>query len=183
MVRPKLGAPVGVFVMPVIRGRSHEPKLAQDRKKSLLDRLVAEREGKPNAGGPVIFEIPLEQPDKLDVMVVWDEWAQIRSEDRTQLIREAYHDKEDSLALALGVTYQEAIEQGVLPYRVRLRFGPPPEFTEEGVRAARLSVGGFVEPEGGVELRFPTQTTAEEAVEQLKERLPGSQWVVSYADL
>jgi hypothetical protein len=60
--------------MPVIRGRSSETKLSDDRRKSLLDRLVAEREGKPALGGPVIFEIPLDQPEKLDVMVVWDEW-------------------------------------------------------------------------------------------------------------
>ncbi len=168
--------------MPVIRGRLNETKLPADRRKAILERLVAEREGKPAPDGPVIFEIPLEQPDKLDVMVVWREWEQIRSEDRTQLIQEAYHDKGDGLALALGVTYQEAIDQGVLPFRVRPRFGPQSHFTEEELRAACLSVGGFVGPEGGVELRFPTRTTAEQAVEQLIEWLPGSQWVVSYAD-
>jgi hypothetical protein len=66
------------------------------------------------------------------------------------LINEAYNDKADVLALALGVTYKEAIEQGVLPFRVRLKFGPQPKFTEEKVRTAYLSVGGFVGPEGSV---------------------------------
>jgi hypothetical protein len=169
--------------MPVIRGRSNETNLPDERKTSLLDRLVAERAGKAAPGGPVIFEIPLDQTDKLDVMVVWDEWEKVQSEDRTHLIKEAYKDKADDLALALGVTFQEAIEQGVLPYRVRFRFGPQPEFTEEEVRDARLAVGGFVGPEGTIELRFPTRTTAEEAVLQLKARLPGSQWMVNYADV
>lgn len=168
--------------MPVIRGRSTEKKLPDDRRKSLLEQLVAEREGKPTPGGPVIFEIPLDEPEKLDVMVVWDQWEGVRSEDRTQLIKAAYQDKADLLALALGVTYQEAIEQGVLPFRVRLKFGPQPKFTEKQVRTAYLSVGGFAGPEGIVELRFPTQSTAEEAVKQLQKRLSGSQWVVSYAD-
>ena len=127
--------------MPVIRGRLNETKLPEDRRKSLVDRLVAERRGKAGPAGPVIFEIPLPQPDSLDVVVVWDEWKQIRSEDRTQLIKEAYHDKSDNVALALGVTYQEAIEQGVLPYRVRLRFGPQPNFTEDELRSRYLSLG------------------------------------------
>ena len=134
-------------------------------------------------GGPVIFEIPLDQPEKLDVMVVWDEWEGVRSEDRTRLIQEAYKDKAEDLALALGVTYQEALEQGILPFRVRLTIGSHFNFTEEKLRTACLSVGGFPGPQGSVELRFPTQTTAEEAVKQLKKRLSGSQWVVSYADV
>ncbi len=109
--------------MPVIRGRSSDAKLSAERKAALLARLIAEREGKAEAGGPVIFEIPLDQPEMFDVMVVWNEWERVRSEDRTQLIKQAYKDKEEAVALALGVTYQEALEQGVLPYRVRLRFG------------------------------------------------------------
>jgi hypothetical protein len=148
--------------MPVIRGRSSEAKLPDERKTSLLDRLIAEREGKPTPNGPIIFEILLDQPDKL--------------------IKQAYKDKADVLALALGVTHKEAIEQGVLPYRARLRFGPQPDFTEEEVRSARLAVGGYVGPEGSVELRFPTRTTAEEAVQQLKAKLPGTEWIVNYAD-
>lgn len=169
--------------MPVIRGRSNEATLPEDRRSALLDRLVAEREGKSPPGGPVIFEIPLDQPDKLDVMVVWDEWADVRSEDRTRLIQEAYKDKADALALALGVTYREALEQGVLPFRARLRFGPQPKFGKEKWRTAYLSVGGFTGPEGRIDLRFPTRTTAEEAVRQLEKRLPGTQWMVNYADV
>ncbi len=129
-----------------------------------------------------MFEIPLAQPDQFDVMIVWNEWEGVRSEDRTQLIKEAYKDKADDLALALGVTYNEAIEQGVLPFRVRLRFGPQPKFTEEEVRTAVLSVGGFPRPDG-IELRFPTRTTAEEAVQQLNQLLPGMDWVVAYTDV
>jgi hypothetical protein len=132
-------------------------------------------------GGPVIFEIPLELSDKLDVVVVWDEWNGIRSEDRTQLITKAYQDKSDSLALALGVTYAEGSDQGVLPFRVRMSFAPQPKFPEDQLRSALLSVGGFERPEGDIELRFPTGRMAEEAARQLEARLPGSQWTTSYA--
>ncbi len=169
--------------MPVIRGRQSVTKIPDDRKKALLNRLVAEREGKGIPAGPVIFEIPLDEADKVDVMVVWDEWAGIRSEDRTDIIREAYQEKADSISLALGLTRQEAIEQGTLPYRVRLMFGPQPDFTESELADAALALGGFPRPDGVVDLRFPTQSTAEEAAQQLGSRLPGSKWVVNFADV
>ncbi len=167
--------------MPVIRGRSKELKASEARRRSLLDRLLAERAGNSPPGGPVLFEIPLDQPEKLDVMVVWDEWEGVRSEERTQLIQEAYRDQAENLALALGVTWKEAIEQGVLPFRVRMRFTAQPRFPKEKVRTAYLSVGGFAGPGDTVELRFPTRATAEEAIRQLKKQLPGIQWVVDYA--
>jgi len=169
--------------MPVIRGRLKEKELTDEQKDSLLSRLADERQGRSTQGGPVIFEIPLEQSDKLDVMVVWDAWQGVRSEDRTKLIQEAYREQQDNLALALGVTYEEAIEQGLLPFRVRMKFGSQPRFREEEIRSAYLSVGGFVRPEDIIELRYPSRTVAEETVRQLEERLPGTEWVVSYADV
>jgi hypothetical protein len=167
--------------MPVITGHTNVTKLPAARGDELFKWLVAEREGKMLPGGPVIFEIPLEQSDKLDIVVVWDEWEGVRSEDRTQLITKAYQDKSDALALALGVTYAEANDQGILPVRVRLRFAPQPVFPEDQVRSAKLAVGGFERPEGNIELRFPTRTMAEEAVRQLEARLPGSTWMTNYA--
>ena len=174
--------------MPVIRGRSSEKKLTDEQRGLLLSRLADERQGLSTQGGPVIFEIPLEQSDKLDVMVVWDAWQGVRSEDRTRLIQEAYREQQDSLALALGVTCEEAIEQGLLPFRVRPRFGQQFDFREEDLRSAFLSVGGFERPDferpdNVIELRYPSQTVAEETIRRLKELLPGTEWVVSYADV
>jgi hypothetical protein len=168
--------------MPVIRGRPSQTQLPDDRRSSLLARLTSERVGATAPGGPVIFELPLTQTNKFDVMVVWDEWKDVRSEDRTQLIKEVYQDKADALALALGVTRKEADEQGVLPYKVRMTFVQQPRFTEDQFQAACLSVGGFVGPDGRSELRFPTAPIAEEAALRLKEKLPGSEWVVNYSD-
>src|SRR5438552_21437 len=174
MVCREFGSALGGMAMPVIRGRLNASKLPDNRRTSLLQRLVGEREGKAAENGPVIFEIPLDQPDKLDVMVVWDEWEGVRSEDRSQLIKDAYQDKADALALALGVTRTEAFDQGLLPYRVRSRFGKEPRCSDEEFAAAALAVGGFPQSDGHIALRFPTQTIAEEAVQQLKQRLPES---------
>ena len=135
-------------------------------------------------GGPIIFEIPLQQPKKFDVMVVWDEWDGVRSEDRTRIINDAYKDKATAIALALGVTRGEAIEQGILPYRVvTLALASHFIGKDQELREAALSIGGFAKPDGSIDLRFPTQTIAEEAVRQLQQRVPGSQWVITYADV
>ena len=88
-----------LVITPVIRGRHGEKKLTEDQRHSLVSLLNNERNGHLTPGGPVIFEIPLEQSDKLDVMVVSDAWRGIRSEDRTKLIQQAYGDQADSLAL------------------------------------------------------------------------------------
>src|SRR5208337_843240 len=183
MVHPKPGADLGAIIMPVIRGRSSEKKLTDEQRGLLLSRLADERQGLSTQGGPVIFEIPLEQSDKLDVMVVWDAWQGVRSEDRTRLIQEAYREQQDSLALALGVTYEEAIEQGLLPFRVRPRTRQQVDFREEDLRSASLSVGGFERPDNVIELRYPSRTVAEETIRRLEELLPGTEWAVSYADV
>ena len=81
------------------------------------------------------------------------------------------------------MTNEEAIEQGILPFRVRLKFGPPPIFSEDEIRSAELAVGGFEGPEDLVELRYPSRPVAEETVRRLEELLPGTEWVISYADV
>ena len=40
------------------------------------------------------------------------------AEDRTRLILDAYGDDQEKIAQALGVTYEEAIEQQLLPYTI-----------------------------------------------------------------
>lgn len=104
--------------MPVIRGSPTTGAVTPRRRKELLDQLTRELAGDSSDSGPVIFEIPLEQSDKFDIMVVWDAWDSLRSEDRTSIIVAAYQGQEETIAQALGVTRQEAIEQKLLPYKV-----------------------------------------------------------------
>jgi hypothetical protein len=168
--------------MPVIRGQSNVTKLPEERRSALLARLVAEREGRGEEGGPVLFEIPLEQSDRIDVVVAWEEWEGVRSEDRTWIITEAYKDRAEVLALALGVTFDEAVAQGVLPFRLRLARGPE-AVPEADLRRAELAVGGLATPAGEIQVRLPTRSMAEAAAQELMQRLPGSLWMVSYGDL
>ncbi len=124
--------------MPVIRGQVRTTALAPQRRAELLETLSRELSGQSDSGGPVIFEIPLDQSDKVDVLVVWEAFQDLRSEDRTGLILDAYGDQRDRIAQGLGVTYNEAIDQNLLPYSV--------------VPMAQL---GEANPVGGVLGRFP----------------------------
>ena len=165
--------------MPVIRGPSSVTALSPDRRSALLEQLRNEIASGGTAGGPVIFEIPLEQSDKMDVLVVWPAFEALRSEDCTTLIMDAFADKADKIAQALGVTYQEALDQQLLPYAVQpmSRSG---EADPAKLREAMVNEGGIGLPGGKVDLRFPTAAMAKEAHHRLCERLPNGYWSIVY---
>ena len=124
--------------MPVIRGRAHVSVITAEQRQSVAQQLALELTGVPTPSGPVIFEIPFEPQDRIDVLVVWDAWQPFSSTERSDMILAAYNGSQAQIAQALGVTYQEAIEQQVLPYAVMpmLRRG---EIHEEDVKNAMLA--------------------------------------------
>ncbi len=165
--------------MPVIRvdDKIALPASVHD---SLLERLKNEVEGQSTENGPVIFEIPLERYEGegheiIDVLVVWEEWRGVLSEYRSNLILEAYGDEREKIAQPLGVTYEEVVQQQLLPYTIVSMFEEDKKFlslvcqspTEKAdkilsdVREAKRSIGGIVLPNGKLELRFPTWAMAE----------------------
>lgn len=149
-------------------------------RKSLLTKLKNERK-KSTEGGPVIFEIPL-GTDCFDVLVVWQEWAAVQSaEDRTRLILDAYGDEQEKIAQALGVTYEEAMQQRLLPYIIVSTLEREHKFARlvcnrdeieverllSDIRKDKRAKGGIVLPENRVELRFPTRAMADDACKKL----------------
>lgn len=103
-----------------------------------------------------------------------------RSEDRTALILDAYGDKQQQIAQALGVTYEEAVQEQLLPYAVVSQFEHEKMRLlacgrDEGkanamlkrIREVKQRQNGFVLPNGKVELRFPTRAMADQAIEAL----------------
>ena len=114
----------------------------------------------------------------MDVLVVWEEWAGIRSEDRTKLILAAHQDQQEAIAQALGVTYREALEQHLLPYAVMTMTRPGDDVVPAKLRDAMLAEGGIVLPGDRIDLRFPTLAMAEDAHRRLTELLPGGYWSI-----
>jgi hypothetical protein len=125
----------------------------------------------------VIFEIPLDRSSKRDVIVVWDAFESLASEDRSSIITEAYCEEQAAVSLALGVTYEEALEQQVLPYAIvpKAQTG---DVDPDDMRREMLEQGGFATRQGGVDLRFPTMAMAEQACRHLSEKLPKAYWSI-----
>lgn len=112
------------------------------------------------------------------MVVVWDAFESLASEDRSSIITDAYGDEQAKISLALGVIYEEALEQHVLPYAIvpMTRAG---ETDPDDVRRAMLDEGAFATRRGGVDLRFPTMAMAEEARRRLSGRLPMAHWSIA----
>ncbi len=183
--------------MTVVRGKTTTTELPSEDRAKLLGTLVRELSGQAASGGPVIFEIPLDSTNKVDVLVVWDAFRDLRSEDRTDLILDAYDARRGEIAQALGVTHEEAFDQNLLPYSVvpmaRLRQASPVggvhgdfprvapnaksgEVDPEELRSAMIDQGGIALPDGRVVLRLPTMVMAEAAHRRLCEILPRGYW-------
>ena len=164
--------------MPVFQGEPFAPVFTAEQRMSVLEQLAREL-AEDTVNGPVIFEIPFQPPDKFDVLVVWDAWEPFSSEDRGNIILDAYKDRKPStnIAQALGVTHQEAIEQQVLPYTVipMVRQG---EVEPEVLKRAMIAEGGIALANGKVDLRFPTMAFAEKAHRRLSDKLPKGYWSI-----
>lgn len=165
--------------MPVIRGQLQESVVTDEQRRQAAEQLENELSGQQTLNGPVIFEIPFEQQERIDVLVVWDAWRPFRSTERSDMILAAYQKlgAPSPIAQALGVTYQEAIEQQVLPYAVvpMVRRG---ELDEEQVKQSMVAEGAFTLPDGKVDLRFPTLALAEQAHKRLTDALPQGYWSI-----
>lgn len=164
--------------MPVIRGQLPSNPLAKKRRGELVNKLRNELAGKGEPTAPVIFEIPLEGMNRLDVLVVWQEWESVpRSEDRSGIILEAYNKEKDKIAVALGVTHQEVLTQDLLPYTI-VANPPPRETIDPKKRRAAMLAAGAISVGGEVVLRFPTMSTAQTAYQKLCLEFPRGYWTI-----
>jgi hypothetical protein len=164
--------------MPVIRGQARVSANTAEQRQKVAQQLAEELAGEHTPSGPVIFEIPFEQQDRIDVLVVWDAWNPFTTTDRSNMILDAYKDSKVQIAQALGVTYNEAIEQQILPYAV-VPMTRPGEINEEEMKKAMLAEGGFELTNGKVDLRFPAMSLAEQAHKRLADALPRGYWSIA----
>lgn len=163
--------------MPVIRGESRFRPITPDAYSRLLAGISTELDGQTASGGPTIFEIPLSQSDRKDILVVWNDFRGIRAEDRTRVILEAYAGREVAVAHAMGATYGEAIQQQLLPYAVRPR-NDEGGLAPEAVHSAMVREGAFVMTDGRLDLRFPSRRMATDALRRLETMFPDSHWEI-----
>lgn len=160
--------------MPVIRGRPSMPAATPERRAQLQARLEAELSGPGTADGPLIFEMPRDQSDQVDVIIIWDEFEGVRADDRDGVIFDAYGERRDQLGMVTGASRREAGEQSLLPYLVRPAHCP---FDEE-LRQLMIAEGALVGDDGKLELRLPSESMAIAAVDHLRKHAPETHWEV-----
>jgi hypothetical protein len=124
------------------------------------------------------------------VTVVWDDWARVPDALRTDIILDAfaraYPDGYDfEITIALGVTFSEGVDAGLLPYEVVSLRRSGDQIPVDAYRAAaeQLLIPSSVTSDGRVRLHFAEIEDAKSAVDELTRILPGSEWaVVRYAE-
>jgi hypothetical protein len=133
---------------------------------------------------PLILEEQIPATGSRHVRVIWDRWKEIGDEQRAAVIADAYAQAEGpeaaaQITIAEGVTPQEALALGLLPFKVvpaRKKNDPlPPEDYQAALaREARQTLLG---PKAK-ELRYARIEDAEQAHRRLQQALPDSTWAV-----
>ncbi len=157
--------------MPLIHGEV--ARLPNEVRSQLVDdlRRVVEDPSRP---GPVIFEIPFAGP-RYDVMVVWERWKGAQPDERAEIISEAYAGRAVAIAQAMGLTYEEATKDHLLPYQIEPHASEG-EADPTELRNAMLEEGAISRSEKTVELGFPTSAMARAAHERLRKKVPSGSW-------
>ncbi len=164
--------------MPVIKLTVTGTVFKGEDRTAMIDQLAKEVRGEVTDKGPVIFEIPLSGGEKFDALVVWEKWKEkdVPTQTRSEMILAAYGDRKDKIALPLGVTYKEAMEQNLLPYAVvPITKGEVPAAE---LKAAMMKQGAFVLENDRVDLRLPTMEMAKEIHQKLVDQIPNGYWSI-----
>jgi hypothetical protein len=136
------------------------------------DTHVSEPEVEQLLERPNIYEEEVPQTGALHVVVVWDQLSATPRLSRGSIILAAYRqvdpDKSQRIRFPVGLTFDEAISSGYLPFKIVLeaRHGDPLDMN--AVESAMIKAGGRRTESGTIELRFPYLGLAEQALQQLQ---------------
>ncbi len=152
----------------------------------LVERLVEELKANRESGQPFIYEQSF-STGKIRVLVIWDDWKDLSLEERTNVILSALEksdgkDYRARVALASGLTVPEGVAAGMLPYQIIAAHRKADKVTLEQCRDAMLAEGASqLFGPNMIQLRFPTEDSAEACRKRLIKRLPNSDeiWIVS----
>ena len=154
--------------------------------KTLVDRLVDELKAGRESGQPFIYEQAF-STGKVKILAIWDDWKDLPLEERTNIIISAIEQSDGKgyrakVALASGLTVPEGVVAGVLPYQIITARRKEDRVTFDECWKAMLAEGAsqLFGPKV-LQLRFPTEESAEACRKRLIKNLPGSEeiWIVS----
>jgi hypothetical protein len=150
---------------------------------TLVGRLAQRVAAQPTLEEPFVLQNRIAQTRTRHVVVIWDAWSDMDRDERAGIILDAYQNagvlNGDAITVAMGLTQQEAMQLGYLPYGIiTLRKNSDPVSLTR-LKQAMERVGGVQVRTGSLlQVRFPTQDLAQEAYRQLAERVPGPYWAI-----
>jgi hypothetical protein len=118
------------------------------------------------------------------VNVIWEDWKPLSFEQRSEVIRDAYKRAEGEevasrIEVATGLTAEEALVHGFLPYKVEpARSKGGKVVSAEYRRAISEEASHTLLGPRATELRYARLEDAEESRKRLQEILPDSSWAV-----
>jgi hypothetical protein len=150
-----------------------------------VDRLVDELKSDRESGQPFIYE-QVFPTGKVRVLAIWDDWRDLPLEQRTSIILAAIEqsdgkDYRANVALASGLTVPEAAAAGMLPYQIITAHRKGDKVTLDQCEKTMIAEGASQLFGLKLQLRFPTEESAEACRKRLIKRLPDSDeiWIVT----
>lgn len=148
---------------------------------SLVADLAEELKNPREFGQPLVDEEAFARTGLLGVTVIWDKWASVPELKRPEVILEAYEqargiEEKNEIAFAIGMTIEEAIDGGKLPYVILPHLRSTDSVKPDEVRSVMVELGGKTRSgDFPAELRFATIADAEACKKRLIQRFPGTE--------
>ncbi len=160
--------------MPTVR----EKKAWERNHASLVGGLYEAMRAGAAKGQPLVFVNRIGTSGALNVTVVWQAWSDLGHQARSDIIVDAYRRMgAEKIPIALGVTFEEAISSGLLPFSIVPLVRESDPISPDRIRTALLQEGA-VETSGGLLLRFADSRQAQEAYRRLVQSAPGPYWSI-----
>jgi hypothetical protein len=160
------------------------PQAPAPKHERLVKKLVREFTASSTNLQPLILEEKIPATKSRHVRVIWDAWKDLPDEQRSDIIVNAYTQAEGpevagEITIAEGVTPQEALALGLLPFKeVPARKTDDPVSPEEYRKALADEAQRTLLGPRAKELHYARLEDAEPAQQRLAQRLPGSSWAI-----
>jgi hypothetical protein len=158
---------------------------AVDRARFLVAQLTIALQRQPGSkvGQPLISENQIAQTKSVHVVVLWDEWKDLSPTERSKIILDAYavarRLRGSTLTVAMGLTGEEALRMGFLPYSIVTTRRQGDKVSIDELARAMADAGGIVLKVGSsTQLRFVTLEQSEDAYRYLSQKVPGPYWAI-----
>jgi hypothetical protein len=158
---------------------------AAQRAKALTDDLVAllQYSGASRSGPLVVVESRIAQTKSVHLVVIWDAWKDLSPTERSKIILDASakakRARGATITVAMGLTSEEALQMGFLPYSIVTTRRQGDEVPLDELAKAMGGAGGIVVKVGSsMQLRFATLQQAEDAYRYLSQKVPGPYWAI-----